>query len=99
MVVKAAVLDDLVAKMPSSYAAMPQFEFFAELYSLYYDKDDPQRKVIPADVAKWLDENIGTRDPNSPRRPAARGLRISPATPNTGVKERQRSSRAKNRKA
>lgn len=35
------------------------FEFFAELYSLYYDLDDPDRKVIPKKVVNWLDANIG----------------------------------------
>jgi hypothetical protein len=50
----------------------PHFEFFAEIYAPYYDYDDPQRKAIPATVAKWLDENIGKREPENPRRPAAR---------------------------
>ena len=71
MVVNVSTLD-LVAQMPSSYAAMSHFEFFAELYSLYYDYDDPQRLVVPAEVGKWLDENIGKRDPKNPRRPGAR---------------------------
>lgn len=71
MVVDTAALN-LVAKMPDNYAAMSHFEFFAEIYALYYDYDDPQRKAIPATVAKWLDENIGKREPENPRRPAAR---------------------------
>jgi hypothetical protein len=50
---------DLIAKMPSSYASMSDFEFFAELYSLYYDEDDPNRSVVPADVRQWLEINIG----------------------------------------
>jgi hypothetical protein len=71
MVVDTSALD-LVAKMPDNYAAMSHFEFFAEIYALYYDVDDPKRKVIPADVAKWLDANIGKRDPRNPRRPMQR---------------------------
>jgi hypothetical protein len=71
MVVDCATLD-LVAKMPDNYAAMSHSEFFAETYALYYDNDDPKRKVIPAAVARWLDVNIGKRVPENPRRPAAR---------------------------
>ncbi len=71
MVVDTAALN-LVAKMPDNYAAMSHFEFFAEVYALYYDYDDPKRKAIPATVRKWMDDNIGKRDPENPRRPAAR---------------------------
>ena len=67
MVVDTAALN-LVAKMPDNHAAMSHYEFFAEMYALYYDYDDPKRKAIPATVAKWLDENIGKRDPENPRR-------------------------------
>jgi hypothetical protein len=63
---------DLIAKMPDSYAAMSHFEFFAEIYALYYDIDDPKRKAIPTFVATWLDENVGKRDPANPRRPMQR---------------------------
>jgi hypothetical protein len=62
---------DLVAQMPDSYALMSQFEFFAELYALYYDLDDPQRQAIPADVAQWLDANIGAPTPDAPAMPSA----------------------------
>lgn len=64
-VVKESTLD-LIANMPSPYAAMSHFEFFAELYALYYDLDDPKRSIIPADAAKWLDENIGIPSPDNP---------------------------------
>ena len=47
---------NLVAKMPDNYAAMSYYEFFAEMYALYYDYDDPKRKAIPATVGKWMDE-------------------------------------------
>jgi hypothetical protein len=70
MVVSESALQ-LVAKMPSSYAAMSHYEFFAEIYSLYYDADDPQRPVIPANVATWLDKNIGVPVPNNPTPPTA----------------------------
>jgi hypothetical protein len=49
----------LIAHMPSSYAAMSTFEFFAELYALYYDLDDPQRGAIRPEVRTWLDQHIG----------------------------------------
>ena len=71
MVVDTAAVN-LVAKMPDNYAAMSHFEFFAEMYALYYDYDDPKRKVIPASFAKRFDDNVGKRDPENPRRPAAR---------------------------
>jgi hypothetical protein len=61
MAVDAATLD-LVADMPDSYAAMSPFEFFAELYALHYDLDDPLRGNIPNDVKTWLDKNIGTAE-------------------------------------
>jgi hypothetical protein len=51
---------------------MSYWEFFAEIYALYYDYDDPKRKAIPKTVAKWLEENIGKRDPDNPRKPLAR---------------------------
>lgn len=57
------VVDDsalqLVAKLPSDYAAMSPFEFFAELYALYYDLDDPLRKNIPSSIADWFSAHIG----------------------------------------
>ena len=56
--------------MPDNYAAMSDYEFFAEMYAVYYDYDEPKRTVTPSKVAKWLDENIGKRDPENPRRPA-----------------------------
>ena len=76
-VVDTAALNQ-VAKMPDNYAAMSHFEFFAEMYALYYDYDDPKRKVIPTTVTKWFDDNIGKCDPKNPRRLMARqspGLR------------------------
>ena len=66
---------DLVAHMPSSYASMSHYEFFAELYALHYDLDDPQRGAIPSDVALWMDNNIGDSAPSRPIRPQARRRR------------------------
>lgn len=63
---------DLVARMPSPYAAMSHYEFFAELYALYFDDDDPSRDNIPADVMAWFAEHI--EDNNTPR-PAAKSAR------------------------
>lgn len=61
----------LVDKMPSNYAAMSHFEFFAELYALYFDKDDPSRVNIPTDVTKWLQDNIDVVTTEAaPMRPA-----------------------------
>jgi hypothetical protein len=74
MAVSAETLDDYVARMPDNYAAMSQYEFFAELYALYYDYDDPQRGVVAGDpeVSGWLDRNIGRRDKTNPRAPGRR---------------------------
>jgi hypothetical protein len=48
---------------------MSHYEFFAELYALYYDLDDPKRPAIPQDVAQWLDGNIGAPEVNAPAMP------------------------------
>lgn len=61
---------DLVAVMPDAYASMSHYEFFAELYALYFDLDDDHRSAIPADVAMWLDQNIGAPEPDAPMLPA-----------------------------
>ena len=45
---------------------MSQYEFFAELYALYFDLDDPKRSVIPANVASWLTTNIGAPETAAP---------------------------------
>lgn len=68
MVVDTKTLD-LVAKMPSDYASMSHFEFFAELYALNYDLDDPLRKIIPKDISNWLSQNIGAPEINAPAKP------------------------------
>lgn len=60
---------DLVGRMPSAYASMSHFEFFAELYALYYDLDDPQRKHIPEDVVEWMVANLGAPEAGSPSAP------------------------------
>ena len=76
MVVNESALD-LIQDMPSSYAAMSHFEFFAELYALFYDLDDPQRPIIPNDVVDWLSQNIGTPEPGAPAQP---GMMAAPPT-------------------
>lgn len=62
MVVSADTLK-VVAKMPNPYASMSPPEFFAELYAVYYDLDDPSRKRLPSRVTKWLSRNIGAPEP------------------------------------
>jgi len=89
MVVDVAALD-LVKKMPDAYAAMSHFEFFAELYALYYDLDDPKRSVIPEDVRQWLDAHIGQPEPGAPRpsAPAAKGHWETTTRPEDEVKKK-----------
>jgi hypothetical protein len=74
MVVSVSTLDDFVTRMPDKYAAMSHWEFFAEMYALYYDQDDPQRRIISDDdaVSRWLDQHVGRYDPKNPRHPGSR---------------------------
>jgi hypothetical protein len=54
------IVDNISAK-----AALSHWEFFAHLYTYYYDYDKSLRsiqQVIPDDVAQWLDEHVGVRD-------------------------------------
>ncbi len=67
MVVDVAALR-LVESMPSNYAAMSHFEYFAELYALYYDVDDPMRSNIPADVVDWFAGELGPAGIGMPAR-------------------------------
>ena len=71
MCVDITTLELINDKMPDEYAAMSPAEFFAELYALYYDLDDPKRKNIPADAMSWLKTNIGAAAPSRPRHPAS----------------------------
>jgi len=75
MCVSEATLDFVNRKMPDNYAAMSPAEFFAELYALYYDVGDPQRKHIPADVSKWMASQLGTATATQPAKPAAAGAK------------------------
>jgi hypothetical protein len=74
MAVSTHTLDEYIAKMPDDYAAMSPYEFFAEIYALYYDQDDPMRRVVADDeeVAGWLDRHVGRWDPKNPRQPGPR---------------------------
>ncbi len=59
MVSNTATLDFINNSMPDKYAAMSHLEFFAELYALYYDLNDPQRPNISNQVMQWLEQNVG----------------------------------------
>ena len=72
MCVAETTLDFIDTHMPDRYAAMSPDEFFAELYALYYHPTDKRRKQIPADVMKWMAENI---DVAGATRPAAKATR------------------------
>jgi hypothetical protein len=58
MAVDLATLD-IVGRMPRSFAAMSPREFFAELYALYYDREDRRRYDLPDDVTEWMARNVG----------------------------------------
>jgi hypothetical protein len=47
MQVKRSTVDLIVAAMPDRYAAMSQYEFFAELFAWYYDAQTSKRDKIP----------------------------------------------------
>lgn len=79
MCVDVATLDFINGRMPDRYAAMSPGEFFAEIYALYFDRDDPRRKAIPADVAKWLDTNLTKAAPTRTTMP--RSLKGGKARP------------------
>jgi hypothetical protein len=38
---------------------MSTFEFFAELYALYHDLDDPLRTALPRRVIDWFERLVG----------------------------------------
>ena len=59
MVVADETLSYVNASMPDDYAAMSPLEFFAELYALYFDLDEPKRKHIPKDIIEWMSTSIG----------------------------------------
>lgn len=48
-----------VLQMPSRYAAMSPPEFFAELYALWYDPEDPQKNAVPQSARTWFAANVG----------------------------------------
>lgn len=64
-VVKESTLDFVEQNMPSSYALRSAFEFFAELYALFYDLDDSLWENIPQNLRDWLWDNIGSPMPIS----------------------------------
>jgi hypothetical protein len=69
MCVDEATVDFVANKMPDAYALMSPAEFFAEMYALHYDLDDPQRKHIPADVLSWMKVKLGGAARTQPARP------------------------------
>jgi len=75
MVVNSSTLDLINNGMPDKYAATSPFEFFAELYALFYDMDDPMRKNIPKEVKDWLNTNVGKATSSSQPKKPKHGIR------------------------
>jgi hypothetical protein len=73
MAVDEASIEFVNSSMPWNYAAMSPGEFFAELYALYYDLDDPRRASINAGVAAWLDQHVGAPRRAAPMPPGGGG--------------------------
>jgi len=84
MVVDTATLDLINTGSPSKYAAMSPLEFFAEVYALYYDLDDPRRANLAADAVQWLDQAFGTPEPGAPSMPG-----LAPAHRSGGARIRR----------
>ncbi len=59
MVIDSAALDLVNDVMPSTYAAMSRFEFFAELYALHYDVGNPANRQVATNIRTWLNTNLG----------------------------------------
>lgn len=49
-----------------SYAAMSPPEYFAELYAVHYDSNDPGAPKLPQDVRDWFNANVGVFDIDAP---------------------------------
>jgi CpXC protein len=84
MCVNEATLDFVNHHMPDNYAAMSPAEFFAEIYALYYDIGDPQRKHLPADVMAWIKAKLGGASVSQPAKPksaSSKTTRNRPARP------------------
>jgi len=84
MCVNEATLDFINDKMPDNYAAMSPAEYFAEMYALYYDIGDPQRRNIPADVLSWMKVKLGSAAASQPARPKSASTKTTmnrPARP------------------
>ena len=62
---------DFIRSMPSSYAAMSHFEFFAELYAHYFDPYGPAGERVPQRVSAWFEANVVNRalTPRMPTQP------------------------------
>jgi hypothetical protein len=69
MQVKNSTVDLIVAAMPDRYAAMSQFEFFAELFAWYYDAQTGKRDKIPQAASGWMLANVGALDLSAPFAP------------------------------
>jgi hypothetical protein len=59
MIVNEGTLSFINEGMKEKYAATSPHEFFAELYALYFDLDDKNRKNIPKKVLDWMEQHVG----------------------------------------
>lgn len=82
MCVSTSTLDFIAERMPDSYSAMSPAEFFAELYAVVYDMDDPRRKKLPADVLTFFADKLGHLAPG--KAPLPKSLVGAKARPGKG---------------
>lgn len=71
-----------VRRMPRSYAAMSPAEFFAELYALYFDSDDPTAAELPEDVRDFFRDHVAAGGGEAPGAGLApsRGTSLAPTS-------------------
>lgn len=58
MAVNDTTLTLINERMPDVYAAMSPLEFFAELYALHHDRDDPLTRKLPKAIGQWIAANL-----------------------------------------
>lgn len=81
MCINEDALDLVNNKMPDTYATMSPAELFAEIYALYYDIGDTQRKNLPPDVVAWIKAKLGGATRSQPAKPKSATSRTAVRRP------------------
>lgn len=98
MCVSTSTLDFIAERMPDNYSAMSPAEFFAELYAVVYDMDDPRRNKLPADVLAFFADKLGHLAPGKAPLPKSLvGAKARPGKGGTKTPPRARAQAGKGR--